>query len=328
MRMYENFSGNRILSYCFMCNHIHLLLEITPRSAGGLSDEELLGRLKWIQSEAQVALVAKELADARKAVSEGRVPDGEGYVQAIHERFTRRMHDLSEFMQGFLQRYTQWHNGRHERKGHLWEDRFKSVIVEDGVAAKTIAAYIDLNPVRAGIVMNPEEYRWSSYGEAIGGGAKGDGKKARAGLVRALRAHKGVVADADLWKGEVALEYRQILLAGAGERVEERVEQSGKMKRITKRKGLTKEQLDAEKARLIEAEEKRMGEIPFGRMLRCRVRYFTAGAVIGSRGFVDEMFESARDRFGPKRKSGARRMKGNASAAAGMLWSMRDLQKE
>ncbi len=328
MRMYENFSGNRVLSYCFMCNHIHLLLEITPRPAGGLSDEELLGRLKWIQSEAQVALVAKELADARKAVSEGRVPDGDAYVQAIHERFTWRMHDLSEFMQGFLQRYTQWHNGRHKRKGHLWEDRFKSVIVEDGVAAKTIAAYIDLNPVRAGMVTNPEEYRWSSYGEAIGGGAKGDGKKARAGLVRALRAHKGVAADADLWKGEVALEYRRILLAGAGERVEERVEQSGKMKRITKRKGLTKEQLDAEKARLIEAEEKRMGEIPFGRMLRCRIRYFTAGAVIGSRGFVDEMFESARDRFGPKRKSGARRMKGNASAAAGMLWSLRDLQEE
>ena len=328
MRMYENFSGNRVLSYCFMCNHIHLLLEITPRPAGGLSDEALLGRLKWIQSEVRVALVAKELADAREAVAEGRVPDGEAYVQAIHERFTRRMHDLSEFMQGFLQRYTQWHNGKHKRKGHLWEDRFKSVIVEDGVAAKTMAAYIDLNPVRAGMVENPEEYRWSSYGEAIGGGAKGDGKKARAGLVRALRAHKGVAADADLWQGEVALEYRKILLAGAGERVEERVEQSGKMKRITKRKGLTKEQLDAEKARLIEAEEKRMGEIPFGRMLRCRVRYFTAGAVIGSRGFVDEMFERARDRFGPKRKSGARRMKGNAGAAAGMLWSLRDLQKE
>lgn len=106
------------------------------------------------------------------------------------------------------------------------------------------------------------------------------------------------------------------------------MEQSGKIKRITKRKGLTKEQFDAEKAHLIEAEEKRMGEIPFGRMLRCRVRYFTAGVVIGSRGFVGEMFESARDRFGPERKSGARRMKGNASAAAGMLWSMRDSQKE
>jgi putative transposase len=327
MRMYENFSGNRVLSYCFMCNHIHLLVEITPRPAGGLTDEELLGRLKWIQTEAQVALVAKELAEARQVVAQGRAKEGEAYVRKIHERFTWRMHDLSQFMQGFLQRYTQWHNGKTKRKGHLWEDRFKSVIVEDGVAAKTMAAYIDLNPVRAGMVKNPEEYRWSSYGEAIGGGAKGNGKKARAGLVRAMRAHKGVTADAAFWKGDVAIEYRKILLAGAGERVEERVDQSGAMKRIVKRKGLSKEQLDAEKQRLLEAEEKRMGELPFGRMLRCRVRYFTDGAVIGSREFVNAAFASARDRFGPKRKDGARKLRGDGSAAAGMLWSLRDLQR-
>jgi hypothetical protein len=49
----------------------------------------------------------------------------------------------------------------------------------NGVAARTMAAYIDLNPVRAGMVTDPADYRWSSYGEAIGGGAKGNGKKAR-----------------------------------------------------------------------------------------------------------------------------------------------------
>jgi REP element-mobilizing transposase RayT len=327
MRMYENFSGCRVLAYCLMCNHLHILLEVTPMPGDGLSDEELLKRLGAIYNEAQVADVAKELAEARKKVAEG-LGEETVLVDRLHSRFTYRMHDLSEFMKGFMQRYTQWHNRTHKRRGHLWEDRFKSVIVEDGVAAKTMAAYIDLNPVRAGIVEHPEEYRWSSYGEAIGGGAKGDGKKARAGLVRALRAHKCVGADADLWKDDVALEYRRILLAGVGERVEERVEQSGEMKRITKRKGLTKEELDAEKQRLIEAEEKRMNEIPFGRMLRCRVRYFTDGAVIGSRDFVNAAFQSARERFGPKRKDGARKLRGNANAAAGMLWSLRDLQKE
>jgi REP element-mobilizing transposase RayT len=326
MRMYENFSGTRVLAYCFMCNHIHLLVEITPRPAGGLTDEELLGRLKWIQTEAQVAAVAKELAEARKTVAEGRAKDGEAHVRAIHERFSWRMHDLSQFMQGFLQRYTQWHNRTTKRKGHLWEDRFKSVIVEDGVAAKTMAAYIDLNPVRAGMVRNPEEYRWSSYGEAIGGGPRGNGKKARAGLVRAMRAHQGVAADAALWESDVALEYRKVLLAGAGERVEERVEQSGAMKRIVKRKGLGKEQLDAEQQRLLEAAEKRMGEIPFGRMLRCRVRYFTDGAVIGSKEFVNAAFAGARERFSPKRKDGARSMRGIGSSAKGLLWSARDLR--
>jgi putative transposase len=321
MRMYENFSGCRVLAYCLMCNHIHILLEVTPMpvdglaegGSGGLSDDGLLERLKAIYSEAYVADVAKELAEARVKLAAG-VGEESVLVGRIHSRFTYRMHDLSEFMKGFMQRYTQWHNRTHKRSGHLWEDRFKSVIVEDGVASKTMAAYIDLNPVRAGMVKNPEDYRWSSYGEAIGGGNKGNGKKARAGLVRALRAHKGVTADSEL-------------LAGAGERVEERVEQSGEMKKVTKRRGLSKEQLDEEKQRLIEAQEKRMGEIPFGRMLLCRVRYFTDGAVIGSRDFVDGVYESARHRFGPKRKDGARKMKGDASPAAGMIWSLRDLRK-
>ena len=130
-------------------------------------------RLSAIYGEAFVAGVAKELADAREAVytSESGMDEA---VAAIHKRFTYRMQDLAEFMKGLLQRFTQWFNRAHSRSGTLWEDRFKSVIVEDGVAARTISAYIDLNPVRAGMVQDPADYRWSSYGEAVGGGAKGN----------------------------------------------------------------------------------------------------------------------------------------------------------
>ena len=125
----------------------------------------------------------------------------------------------------------------------------------------------------------------------------------------------------------MALEYRKVLLAGAGEKVEERVNRSGKMEKLKKRSGLSAEELAAEQERLREAEEQRMGEIPFGRMLRCRVRYFTDGAVIGSRQFVNQVFEGSRHRFGRKRKDGAGKLRGNASAAAGILWSLRDLQR-
>jgi len=52
-----------------------------------------------------------------------------------------------------------------------------------------------LNPVRAGMVADPADYRWSSYGEAMVGGAGGNGAKARAGRVRAMLAHKDYVAD-------------------------------------------------------------------------------------------------------------------------------------
>ena len=69
------------------------------------------------------------------------------------------------------------------------------------------------------------------------------------------------------------------------------------------------------------------GEIPLGKMLRCRVRYFTDGAVIGSRGFVNEAFEKSRERFGAKRSTGARRLRGVAASASGVLWSLRELKK-
>ncbi len=105
MRMYENFSGCRVLSYCIMSNHFHILLEVPPLPAGGLGDEELLKRLSAIYNEAVVAAVAKEIAEARAAGDEAG-------VGAIHERYTYRMHDLSEFMKTLLQRFTRWFNAR------------------------------------------------------------------------------------------------------------------------------------------------------------------------------------------------------------------------
>jgi putative transposase len=318
MRIYEKFSGCRVASYCLMDNHFHLLLEVPPMPKNGLSDAELLHRLSALYNEAFVATVAKELANARELVKASLAEESVVIAQ-IHERFTYRMHDLGEFMKGLLQRYTQWHNRIHERSGRLWEDRFKSVIVEDGVAARTMSAYIDLNPVRAGLVTDPAKYRWSSYGEAIGGGAKGNGKTARAGLVRAWGAHKGMLADATLWSGQVSRAYRNMLMAHAVEKTSESIGPDGVMQRKTTRKGIAKDQA----AKQQQAD----GEIPLAHMLRHRIRYFTDGAVIGSRIFVDEAFARSRHRFGPKRSSGARRMRGEASAAGTILFSMRDLRK-
>jgi REP element-mobilizing transposase RayT len=316
MRLQEKFTGCRAASYCLMDNHFHILLEVPPMADGGLSDDLLTKRLSAIYSEAFVAGVAKELADAKtvKYVNENGLDEA---LRAVHKRFTYRMQDLGEFMKGLLQRFTQWFNRAHSRTGRLWEDRFKSVIVEDGVAAKTISAYIDLNPVRAGMVSDPADYRWSSYGEAIGGGAKGNGKTARAGLVRALRAHQGTPANADFWASGVSKEYRNLLMAGSVGKSAEGVGRDGKTITKTLRKGISKE----------ETERENDGEIPLGKLLRCRVRYFTDGAVIGSRSFVDEAFMRSRTRFGSKRKTGARRLKGDAAPASGALWSLRDLRK-
>ena len=308
MRMQENFSGCRMLSYCIMSNHFHLLLEVPPIAEEGISDAELLKRLSATSTEASVAVVAKELAQAR---AEGR----DEWAAEIHARFTYRMHNLSEFMKTLLQRFTRWFNRTHQRSGTLWEERYKSVIVESGVAARTMAAYIDLNPVRAGMVADPADYRWSSYGEAVGGGPKGNGKKSREGLVRACMSHHGAGFEAEKWK-EVSRIYRRTL-GLALERKNGRAEVE---------KGVLRPPMN--EAEALEAADNGtvLPDLKMAVMLRCRVRYFTDGAVIGSKNFVNEAFTATRERFTEKRKDGARRMKGNGKAAAGVLWTVRDLR--
>ena len=308
MRMQENFTGCRVLAYCIMSNHFHILLEVPPMPEGGISDAELLKRLAAVYNEAFVAGVAKELAEAR-------AQEREAWAAEIHARFTYRMHDLSEFMKTLLQRFTRWFNRTHERSGTLWEERYKSVIVESGIAARTMSAYIDLNPVRAGMVSDPAEYRWSSYGEAVGGGPKGNGKKAREGLVRASLSHQGVGFEAERWK-EVVRTYRRVM-GLALERKNGRAEVE---------KGVVRPQMNTAEALAAETNGTALPDLNLTAMLRCRVRYFTDGAVIGSKAFVNEVFAAARERFTEKRKDGARPMRGSGSGAKGILWSVRDLR--
>lgn len=302
MRMMEHFTGCRVLSYCLMSNHFHLLLEVPPMPGGGLADDGLLHRLRALYSQARVDAVAAELKVARE-------DNNTKEVERIKGQFSYRMHDLSEFMKGLLQRFSHWFNKAHGRTGRLWEQRFKSVLVQDGVACRTMAAYIDLNPVRAGICEDPADYRWSSYAEAVAGG-----NKARAGLVRALRGHHGNEGSASGWgQGGLAKEYRAILL---GKGVEVSVEGE------VKRKGIKRARVVAELA----AMEERQRDLSISKVIRHRIRYFSDGVAIGGRGFVDEVFRECRDRFGRHRRDGARKPRGALGELAGEIWSARDLQ--
>ena len=185
------------------------------------------------------------------------------------------------------QRFTQWINSTTRRTGTLWEGRFRSVLVEgEGPALAAIAAYIDLNPVRAGIVADPKDYRWSGYGEAVGGG-----RLSRAGLRTALQARLG----REIVPRRVLAKYR-CLLFDAG-----KAREAGR-KGETRKLGFSAEQIQAV---LTEG-----GELELADALYCRVRYFCDGAVLGSRAFVERVFRSHRRWFGSKRESGARKLKG------------------
>jgi putative transposase len=71
------------------------------------------------------------------------------------------------------QRYVQYVNRTYKRSGTLWEGRYRSSIVQQEEYLLTCQRYIEMNPVRAGIVNHPEEYRWSSY-QSNGNGVKSD----------------------------------------------------------------------------------------------------------------------------------------------------------
>lgn len=161
MRQYARFCGIQILTFCLMGNHFHLLIEVPKRPESPPNDAELLQRISAIYPPALVEQLRRQLTDTSLLSTQ---------KDALRQRFWQRMGDLSQYLKELKQRFSQWHNLRQGRRGTLWEERFKSVLIgADGSALSTIAAYIDLNPVRAGLVADPARYRWSGYGQAMAG---------------------------------------------------------------------------------------------------------------------------------------------------------------
>ena len=323
MRQYETFCGVRVLSYCIMSNHFHLLVEVPPKEKGAavtLSDEDFLARLKPMYSKIYYRGIEQMLERFRADGADGAALD-------LKAKFTCRMHDLSEFMKGLKQRFTQWYNGAHGRRGTLWEGRFKSVLVENGYAARVMSAYIDLNPVRAGMVDRPEDYRWCSYGEAMQPKATRGRKLAREGYCSVLAKNtEPGNKDPEMldWSCGVAERYRMMLFADGEEvfvdDIHSGVEPDAREPKHV-RKGFRRKDVEKVLAK--------GGKLSVGEALRCKVRYFSDGMTFGSRDFVNKVFKDARERFGEKRKSGARPLKGVGwQKTQTRLYSMRQLVKE
>jgi putative transposase len=72
---------------------------------------------------------------------------------------------VSQMMQSLGRQYVRYFNYSYKRSGTLWEGRYKSCPVHEEDYLLEVYRYIELNPVRAGMVTNPAEYKWSSYQE-------------------------------------------------------------------------------------------------------------------------------------------------------------------
>ena len=82
-------------------------------------------------------------------------------------------HGISQMMQSLDRRYVRYINGAYRRTGTLWEGRYKASLIESSQYLLTCMRYIEMNPVRAGMVEVPGEYNWSSY-QANGYGNEDD----------------------------------------------------------------------------------------------------------------------------------------------------------
>ncbi len=70
---------------------------------------------------------------------------------------------LSEIMKGINLSYAQYYKGKYRHTGHFWQDRYKSIIISKDDYLLACGSYVELNPVRAKIVGDPRDYKWSSY---------------------------------------------------------------------------------------------------------------------------------------------------------------------
>ena len=252
IRQVADFCGVEVLTYCIMSNHFHVLLQVPD--APSVSDTELIRRYRVLYPK------PTKYQEASAVLMASQLQLGGNEAEVIRRKLLARMSDVSEFMKTVKQRFTTWYNKSHQRYGTLWADRFKSVLVQgEGNPLQTMAAYIDLNSVRAGLVEDPKDYRFCGYAEAVAGVAE-----ARRGLIQ-------IWSDYGAKRSDLALQAHRMLIFGK--------HASGA--------GLS----DLTRKRALKVLDREDGQLPKAAILRCRVRYFTDGAILGSaefvRGFVD-----------------------------------------
>ena len=256
IRRYSKLYLVEILGFCLMGNHFHILVKMFPESK--YTDEDIKKRYESFYGDDRM-------------FAAGQIPS-----------WREKLSNLSEFVREIKVGFTRYYNKRHNRRGYFWGDRFKSVIVEKGETLINCLAYIDLNPLRAGLVERPEDYRWNSLGYHIQTGNK-DGF---------LSLDLGLLEFGILDTKERLKRYRRYVYeAGAVDRSE---------------KGQRKVIDDA----VVKKEQKREYEISRIDRFRYRTRYFTDSGIIGSKEFVSENYQRFKDVFMSKREKIPRRVVG------------------
>ena len=183
------------------------------------------------------------------------------------QRLALKLRDISAFMGELQQPFTRWFNRTRlrRRRGHLWADRFKSTVLEDGLAVWDCWKYIEMNPVRARMVAAAADYRFGSFGEWMATGKHPFAPALSTHVLPSLRALLHVQSLEEV-KGELRKEF-------------------ARMKAVDER--LSEPEIGTAIATAAEKER-------FSTRTDRRVRYWVDGLVIGSQKYVREIMLSVR----------------------------------
>ncbi|MCC5839137.1 MAG: hypothetical protein JJT96_03350 [Opitutales bacterium] len=185
LRTQAAFAGLEVITFCFLRNHFHILLHIDPKRAREeVSDAELVRRFRALYGSKRSPSLGVDAETLEVLLVQNRPGADEA-----RRKLLARMGDLSVFMRELKTRFTFWYNEHFKTVGTFWAERYRGVLVEPASGAlRTVAAYIDLNAVRAGLAESPGEYRYCGLGEALGGSVK---EKAAYGWLTRRRKGRG-----------------------------------------------------------------------------------------------------------------------------------------
>ena len=286
------FSGVRVLTFAVMSNHFHLLVRVPEGHE--VSDEELERRVRALYGDAR--------ADRLFARWERwRATGAESAVEEAKARLRARMHDLSQFCKTLKETFTMDYNRRTGNVGGIWGGRFRSVLVAPEAAALlSVGAYVDVNPVKAGMAHRPRDYRWAGFADALRGNSL-----AREGIAELVRLVRGAAVAPPFDEAAAvygaALEGRLVAEVSAAGSDPSATAAESATAGSDPREGPA-EARAAALARGTIAEKLSSGEpISFAEMLLCDVPAFSRGGVLGSRRFVApfSMRRNGRDRTAP-----------------------------
>jgi len=140
----------KVVTFSLMSNHFHLIVRMLPPEEMSNNDVEERFTIYYNEGKQKKNWRPWHSSDA--------------------PRYRRRFGDLSRFVQDLKQRFSRWHNKKRDNQGHVWSERFKSVMLEDGRALLACMVYVELNSIRAGLVERPEAFRYCGLSHLVTGG--------------------------------------------------------------------------------------------------------------------------------------------------------------